>query len=104
MGGVSDRRVPGDEELRQELDQLLGSSSSSNRILDSPAVNLLASSTNGIVNLGSELKHYLHEERPGALLRSSLPSGNHQLRGLGLPSLLSELPRCHPLARAVSGV
>ena len=42
----------------------------------------------GIINLGSKLKHWSHEERPVSLLRSSFPSRNYQLCGLGLPSFL----------------
>ena len=38
----------------------------------------------GIVNLGSELKHWSHEERPISLLRSSFPLGNHRLCGLSV--------------------
>src|SRR5208337_3747964 len=51
-------------------------------------------SNRGIVSLGSELKHWFHEERPVSLLRSSIPCGNHQLCRLGLPSFLPELPGC----------
>ena len=40
-------------------------------------------SRTGSVNLGSELKHWSHEERLVSLLRSSFPSSNHQLCGLG---------------------
>ncbi len=53
----------------------------------------------GIVNLGSELKHWSHEEGPVSLLRSSFPSRNHQLCRLGLPSFLPELPRCRGSSR-----
>ncbi len=48
----------------------------------------------GIVKLGSELKHWFHEKRAVSLLRSSLPSRNHQLCRVGLSSILPELPRC----------
>src|ERR1019366_7916810 len=53
----------------------------------------------GIVNLGSELKHWSHEEGPVSLLRSSFSSRNHQLCRLGLPSFLPELPRCRGSSR-----
>jgi hypothetical protein len=46
----------------------------------------------GIVNLGSGLTDSFHEERPIPLPRTPLPTGNHQLRRLGLSSLLHELP------------
>jgi len=53
----------------------------------------------GIVNSGSELKHWSPEELPVSLLRSSFPFRNHQLCRLGLPSFLPELPRCRGSSR-----
>ena len=46
----------------------------------------------GFVNLGSQLTDSSHEERPIPLPRTPFPAGNHRLRRMGLPSLLSELP------------
>jgi hypothetical protein len=40
----------------------------------------------GIVNLGSGLTDSFHEQRPISLPRTPLPSGNHQLRCVGLSS------------------
>jgi hypothetical protein len=59
----------------------------------------LTNTADGIVNLGSELKHWSYEERPVSLLRSSFPSRDHQLCRVGLPSLLPELPRCRGSSR-----
>ena len=53
----------------------------------------------GIVNLGMSLKEWCHEERPFSFLRLSLASRDHQLYGVGLPSVLLELPRCRGSSR-----
>jgi Tol biopolymer transport system component/predicted Ser/Thr protein kinase len=56
----------GDEGLRQELDQLLVPESSSGNILDSPAVDLLASSTVAQLITGTQIGPYKIEAPLGA--------------------------------------
>ena len=56
----------GDEELRQELDQLLAPNSSSDNILDRPAADLLASSTVTQLTPGAQLGPYQIEAPIGA--------------------------------------
>jgi hypothetical protein len=53
----------------------------------------------GIANLGTKLKHWCPEERSVWLLRLSFSARDHQLCGLGLPSLLPELSRCRGSSR-----
>src|SRR5947209_4852713 len=55
-----------DEELRQELDQLLAPDSSSDNILDSPAADLLASSTVAQLTTGTQIGPYKIEAELGA--------------------------------------
>src|SRR5437660_255088 len=56
----------GDEELRQELDQLLAQDSSSDNILDSPAADLLASSSFVQLTIGTQIGPYKIEAELGA--------------------------------------
>jgi serine/threonine protein kinase len=56
----------GDEELRQELDQLLAPDSSSDNILDSPAANLLANSSVAQLATGTQIGPYKVEAALGA--------------------------------------
>src|SRR3989449_4012264 len=56
----------GDEELRQELDQLLAPDSSSDNILDSPAADLLAGSAVAQLTTGTQIGPYKIEAALGA--------------------------------------
>ena len=48
----------------------------------------------GIVKLGTKLEDWCDEGRADSLLRLSFSCRDHQLRDLGLPSLLPELSGC----------
>ena len=56
----------GDEDLRQELDQLLAPDSSSDSILDSPAADLLANSSVAQLATGTQIGPYRIEAALGA--------------------------------------
>src|SRR5260370_32180665 len=56
----------GDEELRQEVEQLLAPNSSRDNILDSPAADLLASSTVAQLTTGTQIGPYKIEAALGA--------------------------------------
>jgi hypothetical protein len=58
-----------------------------------------ANQLGGIVNLRMKLKHWCYEEGSVSILRLSVLYGDHQLCGVGLPSLLPELPRCRGSSR-----
>src|SRR6201988_1949936 len=55
----------GDEELRQELDQLLAPDSSSDNILDSPAAGLLAGSSVAQLTIGAQIGPHTIEAELG---------------------------------------
>jgi eukaryotic-like serine/threonine-protein kinase len=56
----------GDEELRQELDQLLAPDPSNDNILDSPAADLLANSNVAQLATGTQIGSYQIEAELGA--------------------------------------